>query len=238
MRTLNTPFRPPTCVRRRMTPPPCGARKTLRTFVCLRFSTAAEIPASLLNALPHLPFPGLFHDGPPTARLRRFRSRFFCHRQRVTGILPLAARSRNSPGGGGKAARCVGAGALDGPRVRPLRRGGACPARLSDTRACRRAIRESPLRGMGKTAAERTGRRPVIANQRRNAGVAIRILSPGYERDGLPRQTPPPSVRTGHLPFQGRQDTSLPPPPEGEARAPRLSRPLKTENSKLKTTGG
>ena len=86
-------------------PPPCGARKTLRTFVCLRFSTAAEIPASLLNALPHLPFPGLFHDGPPTARLRRFRSRFFCHRQRVTGILPLAARSRNSPGGGGKIRR-------------------------------------------------------------------------------------------------------------------------------------
>ena len=86
-------------------PPPCGARKTLRTFVCLRFSTAAEIPASLLNALPHLPFPGLFHDGPPTARLRRFRSRFFCHRQRVTGILPLAARSRNSPGGGGKTHR-------------------------------------------------------------------------------------------------------------------------------------
>jgi hypothetical protein len=68
----------------------------------LRFSTAAEIAASLLNALPHLPFPGLFHDGPPTARLRRFRSRFICHRQRVTGILPLAARSRNSPEGGGK----------------------------------------------------------------------------------------------------------------------------------------
>ena len=90
-----------------LTPPPCGARKTLRTFVCLRFSTAAEIPASLLNALPHLPFPGLFHDGPPTARLRRFRSRFFCHRQRVTGILPLAARSRNSPGGGGKRTDCL-----------------------------------------------------------------------------------------------------------------------------------
>jgi hypothetical protein len=63
----------------------------------LRFSTAAEIPSLLLNALPHLPFPGLFHDGPPTARLRRFRSRFFCHRQRVTGILPPAAQSRNSP---------------------------------------------------------------------------------------------------------------------------------------------
>ena len=98
-------------------PPPCGARKTLRTFVCLRFSTAAEIPASLLNALPHLPLAGLFHDGPPTARLRRFRSRFFCHRQRVTGILPLAARSRNSPGGGGKAGRVpcgCGTGAVRG----------------------------------------------------------------------------------------------------------------------------
>ena len=118
---FQSPFRHPARVRRRMTPPPCGARKTLRTFVCLRFSSspllsasrtfpppgessAAEIPASLLNALPHLPFPGLFHDGPPTARLRRFRSRFICHRQRVTGILPLAARSRNSPEGGGKAA--------------------------------------------------------------------------------------------------------------------------------------
>ena len=71
-----------------------------RTFPPLGESSAAVIPASLLNALPHLPFPGLFHDGPPTARLRRFRSRFICHRQRVTGILPPAARSRNSPGGG------------------------------------------------------------------------------------------------------------------------------------------
>ena len=53
-----------------------------------RFSTAAEIPASLLNALPHLPFPGLFHDGPPTARLRRFRSRFICRWQREAGIPP------------------------------------------------------------------------------------------------------------------------------------------------------
>ena len=117
-----------------LTPPPCGARKTLRTFVCLRFSTAAEIPASLLNALPHLPFPGLFHDGPPTARLRRFRSRFFCHRQRVTGILPLAARSRNSPGGGGKAVRCVGAGI-----TRPL--GGHTP--------CLRAADSRPYGGTG-----------------------------------------------------------------------------------------
>ncbi len=62
----SNPFRQPPCGGRRLTPPPCGARKTLRTFVCLRFSTAAEIPASL--------------------------------------HLPLAARSRNSPGGGGKAA--------------------------------------------------------------------------------------------------------------------------------------
>ncbi len=64
-RDAENPFRHG-CAALAATPPPCGARKTLRTFVCLRFSTAAEIPASL--------------------------------------HLPLAARSRNSPGGGGKAA--------------------------------------------------------------------------------------------------------------------------------------
>ena len=37
---------------------------------------------SLRPALPHLPFPGLLRDGPPTARLRKLRAAFFCHRQR------------------------------------------------------------------------------------------------------------------------------------------------------------
>ena len=34
------------------------------------------------SALPQMPLAGLFHDGPPRARLRSGRAAFFCHRQR------------------------------------------------------------------------------------------------------------------------------------------------------------
>ena len=56
---------------------------------------AAEIPGRLLlpqaaaarfSALPLLPIPGLLRDGPPSARLQRFRAAFFCHRQRRLAI--------------------------------------------------------------------------------------------------------------------------------------------------------
>ena len=54
-------------------------------------SAAPSLPARRSEtrnpaALPHLPFPGLLRDGPPTARLRKLRPRFFCHRQREAAI--------------------------------------------------------------------------------------------------------------------------------------------------------
>lgn len=39
-----------------------------------------------LPVLPQLPFPTLLRDGSPMARLRRFRSAFFCPRQRRNEI--------------------------------------------------------------------------------------------------------------------------------------------------------
>ena len=38
------------------------------------------------TALPQMPFPGLFHYGPPMARLRKLRTACICHRQRRRAI--------------------------------------------------------------------------------------------------------------------------------------------------------
>ena len=42
------------------------------------------------------PFPGLFHDGPPKARLRSGKTAFFCHRQRQY-FRPKKGDQRKSP---------------------------------------------------------------------------------------------------------------------------------------------
>jgi len=44
-----------------------------------------------VERLAALPFPGLLRDGPPMARLRRFRAAFICRRQRRPAILPAAS---------------------------------------------------------------------------------------------------------------------------------------------------
>ena len=50
----------------------------------------SEKPFGLtLPALPRLPFAGLLRNDPPTARLRKLRPRFFCHRQREAAIPPV-----------------------------------------------------------------------------------------------------------------------------------------------------
>ena len=44
-----------------------------------------------LAALPQMPFPGLFHDGPPMARLRKLCPSFFYHRQRAGALSQRAS---------------------------------------------------------------------------------------------------------------------------------------------------
>jgi len=55
-----------------------------------RFSRVALVWQSV-ERLAALPFPGLLRDGPPMARLRRFRAAFICRRQRRPAILPAAS---------------------------------------------------------------------------------------------------------------------------------------------------
>ena len=58
-----------------------------------------------VERLAALPFPGLLCDGPPMARLRRFRAAFLCYRQRRPAILP-AANLRPAAGSGLRRADC------------------------------------------------------------------------------------------------------------------------------------
>ena len=55
-----------------------------------RFSRVALVWQSV-ERLAALPFPGLLRDGPPMARLQRFRAAFICRRQRRPAILPAAS---------------------------------------------------------------------------------------------------------------------------------------------------
>ena len=87
--------------------------------------------------------------------------------------------------------------------LRPLHRGGACPARLSDTPPRRRAIRESPLRetsvhivgagaldgpsvGHGRNSAERSGDRSLRRRGRADKpSVTAALRLPCHSQDPL-----------------------------------------------------
>jgi hypothetical protein len=60
---------------------------------------AKERHKGRLAALPQMPFPGLFHDGPPMARLRKLRAACTCRRQRQPAIPldPSAKRATRRP---------------------------------------------------------------------------------------------------------------------------------------------
>ena len=99
--------------------------------------------------MPQLPLAGLLRNGPPTARLRKYRPRFFCHRQRKAGIprargrlcvrpYPPVCALGTSPEGGSK------------ERGRPGRGDGLAPGARSFVAALLRMTEGRTGKGMKK----------------------------------------------------------------------------------------